>query len=62
MLPSRRYNGQYGLTDFFNDFFENKTLERAEFTTPAINVAENSLLLEHARTTSKYTSTGMETS
>ena len=41
MLPSRRYNGQYGLTDFFNDFFENKTLERAEFTTPAINVAEN---------------------
>ena len=41
MLPSRRYNGQYGLTDFFNDFFENRTLERAEFTTPAVNVAEN---------------------
>lgn len=41
MLPARRYNGQYGLTDFFNDFFENKALERAEFTTPAINVAEN---------------------
>ena len=41
MLPARRYNGQYGLTDFFNDFFENKALEKAEFTTPAINVAEN---------------------
>ena len=41
MLPARRYNGQYGLTDFFNDFFDNRALERAEFTTPAINVAEN---------------------
>ena len=27
MLPSRRYNGQYGLTDFFNDFFDNKALD-----------------------------------
>ena len=41
MLPARRYNGQYGLTDFFNDLFDNRALERAEFSTPAINVAEN---------------------
>lgn len=40
MLPVRRFNGQYGLTDFFNDFFENRSLEKAGFT-PAINVAEN---------------------
>ena len=41
MLPTRRLNGQYGLTDFFNDFFENRSLEKVEFTTPAINVKEN---------------------
>ena len=41
MLPARRFNGQYGLTDFFNDFFENRSLEKVEFTTPAINVKEN---------------------
>ena len=41
MLPSRRYNGQYGLTDFFNDFFENRTLEKIGGTTPAINVIES---------------------
>ena len=40
MLPSRRYNGQFGLTDFFNDFFENKALEKATGTVPAINVIE----------------------
>ena len=41
MLPARRLNSQYGLTDFFNDFFENRSLEKVEFTTPAINVKEN---------------------
>ena len=41
MLPSRRFNNQYGLTDFFNDFFENKALEKVTGTAPAINVLEN---------------------
>ena len=41
MLPARRFNGQYGLTDFFNDFFDNRTLEKVEVTSPAINVKEN---------------------
>ena len=40
MLPSRRFN-QYGLTDFFNDFFENKALEKVTGTAPAMNVLEN---------------------
>jgi len=40
MLPSRRFNGQLALTDFFNDFFENRSLEK-DANTPAINVAEN---------------------
>lgn len=41
MLPARRFNGQYGLTDFFNDFFDNRTLEKVGSDTPAINVVEN---------------------
>ena len=41
MLPARRFNGQYGLTDFFNDFFDGRTLEKVGMTTPAINVKEN---------------------
>ena len=41
MLPARRFNGQYGLTDFFNDFFENKPLEKLGGSSPAINVMEN---------------------
>ena len=41
MLPARRFNGQYGLTDFFNDFFDNKSMERVGMTVPAINVKEN---------------------
>lgn len=41
MLPSRRFNSQYGLTDFFNDFFENKALEKVTGTAPAMNVMEN---------------------
>ena len=41
MLPARRFNGQYGLTDFFNDFFDNRPLEKVGVTAPAINVKEN---------------------
>ena len=41
MLPARRFNGQYGLTDFFNDFFDNRSLEKVGVTSPAINVKEN---------------------
>ena len=41
MLPARRFNGQFGLTDFFNDFFDNRNLEKIGFTSPAINVKEN---------------------
>lgn len=41
MLPARRFSGQYGLTDFFNDIFDNRTLEKVGVTTPAINVKEN---------------------
>lgn len=41
MLPARRFNGQYGLTDFFNDIFDNRTLEKVGVTSPAINVKEN---------------------
>ena len=50
MLPARKLNGQYGLTDFFNDFFENRALERVGFATPAINVieSENEYVLELA--------------
>lgn len=41
MLPARRFNGQYGLTDFFNDFFDNRALEKVGSNIPAINVVEN---------------------
>ena len=41
MLPARRFNGQFGLTDFFNDFFDNRSLEKIGITLPAINVKEN---------------------
>ena len=41
MLPARRFSGQYGLTDFFNDIFDNRTLEKVGVTSPAINVKEN---------------------
>ena len=41
MLPARRFNGQYGLTYFFNDFFDGRPLEKVGMTTPAINVKEN---------------------
>ena len=41
MLPANRRYGQFGLNDFFNDFFENKSLEKIGINTPAINVAED---------------------
>lgn len=41
MLPARKFNGQYGITDFFNDFFENRALEKVGITTPAMNVVED---------------------
>ncbi len=40
MLPAKRFNGQYGISDFFNDIFENRSIERMGATTPAINVME----------------------
>ena len=39
MLPARRFN-QFGLTDFFNDLFENRSLDKVGVNTPAINVIE----------------------
>ena len=41
MLPARRFNGQYGLTDFFNDFFDGHSIEKVGTNTPAVNVVEN---------------------
>ena len=41
MLPARRFNGQYGLTDFFNDFFDNRQMEKLALSSPAINVKGN---------------------
>ena len=41
MLPARRFNSQYGLTDFFNDFFDNRPLEKVGGSSPAVNVIEN---------------------
>lgn len=41
MLPAKRFGGQAGLTDFFNDFFETRSLERLGKNTPAINVIES---------------------
>jgi HSP20 family protein len=40
MLPARRFN-QFALTDFFNDLFENRSVDKIGMTTPAINVMEN---------------------
>ncbi len=40
MLPVKRFNGQYGISDFFNDFFDNRQIERMASTAPAINVME----------------------
>lgn len=38
MLPARKYNRQTRLPDFFQDFFENNTLEK--LTAPSMNVIE----------------------
>lgn len=38
MLPARKYNRQTWLPDFFQDFFENNTLEK--LTAPSMNVIE----------------------
>ncbi len=40
MLPAKRFSGQYGFSDFFNDLFDNRPLERMGATNPAINVME----------------------
>ena len=40
MLPARRFN-QFALTDFFNDLFDNRSIDKVGMTTPAINVMEN---------------------
>lgn len=41
MLPARRFSNQYGLTDFFNDFFDGRAVEKVSGNTPAVNVIEN---------------------
>lgn len=41
MSPIRKYNNQNWLPSFFNDFFDNDWMERANATAPAINVIEN---------------------
>ena len=40
MVPARRFN-QFGLTDFFNDLFDNRSIDKVAMNTPAINVMEN---------------------
>ena len=41
MLPARRFNGQFGISDFFNDLFDNRSFEKVGNMAPAINVMEN---------------------
>ena len=40
MLPTRRFGGQYGLNEFFNDIFDNRSIEKVGGNVPAINVVE----------------------
>lgn len=40
MMPIRKYNNQNWLPTFFNDFFDNDWMEKANATAPAINVME----------------------
>ena len=40
MLPAKRFN-QFGLTDFFNDLFDNRSFDKVGAMAPAINVMEN---------------------
>lgn len=41
MMPIRKYNNQNWLPTFFNDFFDNDWMGKANATAPAINVIEN---------------------
>lgn len=41
MLPSRKLNSPGWLPDFFNDFFENSSIDRQAGSVPAINVLED---------------------
>ena len=40
MVPERRTNESW-LPEIFNDFFDNRWMERVNYTAPAINVKEN---------------------
>ena len=40
-MPSRKYNNQNWLPSFFNDFFDNDWMTKANATAPAINVIES---------------------
>jgi len=40
MVPARR-NSQNWMSDIFNDFFDNRWMERSNATAPAINVIEH---------------------
>ncbi len=40
MLPVKRFGGQYGFSDFFNDLFDNRSIEKIGASAPAINVKE----------------------
>ena len=41
MLPARKFFGQNFMPDFFNDLFDNVSLENRGFKAPAINVSED---------------------
>jgi HSP20 family protein len=41
MLPARKFFGQNFMPDFFNDLFDNVSLEGRGFKSPAINVIED---------------------
>ena len=41
MLPARKFFGQNFMPDFFNDLFDNVSLENRGFKAPAINVIED---------------------
>ena len=41
MMPSRKYYNQNWLPSFFNDFFDNDWMTKANATAPAINVIES---------------------
>ena len=40
MVPERRTNESW-LPEIFNDFFDNRWMERVNYSAPAINVKEN---------------------